>query len=778
MSATKRKSSRSPEGSNHQKKALRNDSLPTGNDSRKNSSANASVIDASADPRQNRGALRNVVRSPVSTDGSVYQDSASSKSTPLPVSLKTRSAAPISQDEGNAFDVDDAAIKPLLGSIGTLLALAGADSRVQVAHKLAKSQLESATAELQNMEYAFQRFPQIGERLIKSKSAADQEIVKLDRQLKINVDAQPGIAKSLATAFLQVSSRAEKARRVPEIAAVSRDEFKELQEQFAKQQVLLEQQQNQFAKQQDLVEKQQQCVESLQKSHAEASKASLQANASTRSDIDHMRKEMQSQLVNAVQVADRARLAVERHGTAVTRITDKLDVQSKVISQLSSTIDAATNTVSGVQKSLVKLEDRAAITKHEISNVEAKVFHNIDNRQRTVVERLEGYEQKHNDLRNLVESLRSENTSIEKVYEDLVLDFQKVKDSPKPATIAAPQSTSELAALDVKDAFVAQARERFTAIEDAMDQLKDGADARDALLGDALDTQEADLALIKDQLASLSQKVEGLEKLVSTCSSGIQRLEKTSDEKHEQSAAHVRDTLKTIEETYEVLQTTTKSLSESVAALEKRPTSSAPMPAPAAALAFSSTAQDTQQFRPIARQSPHAPNSRPGSVSGTAQTNGIRSPRNATSPFGLPNNIGGPLPREITVLTDQVRGLSGHLDNLKRRMDNLTTDEVVRGMVDQMSQMYPEAKNFQVVAGALQRANASLESRLDKVSLEGNVRASKVEGEVASLRKDIEATISEAKKTFDTAVEAQTAAIVDVKHQVQALADAAWPTDE
>src|SRR4051812_39201294 len=100
MSPNKRRSSRSPEGASHQRKAPRNDSMSTSNGSRKNSNANANIVDASADPRQNRGSAA-TVRSPVSTNGSTYQDAASSRSTPRPANLKDSSAMAISQNEVN-----------------------------------------------------------------------------------------------------------------------------------------------------------------------------------------------------------------------------------------------------------------------------------------------------------------------------------------------------------------------------------------------------------------------------------------------------------------------------------------------------------------------------------------------------------------------------------------------------------------------------------------------------------------------------------------------------
>jgi chromosome segregation ATPase len=810
MSSVKRKSSRSPEGSSHQRKALRNDSISTSNDSRKNSNANAHIANASADPRsrQNRGSAA-TVRSPVSTDGSTYQDAASSRSTPRPANIKPSTIA--TSHESNETEADDAETNPLLDPLSTLLNLVRAESAVQVSQKLAKIQLAAATSEFHNMKHNFPKFPSIEERMKKGKFTADQEVAKLEDQLKINADAQPGLAKSLAAAFLDISSRAEE-RRVPKVSpeAVTRQEFKELQDGFAKQQSMLEKQQDQFAKQQDLVDKQQKLIEKLQSSHAESRNTALQAReqanttergmikdleeqenklqiiqASVHSSVERVREEMQLQLDNVVQDANRARTAAERHETAITQTTEKLEAQSRVVNQLSITIDAATNTVSDAQKGLTKLEERLTATKNEVGQIGA-------NEQRVIAQRLREYDQKLNDLRTLVESLRSESAHLQ---DELVAQkAQKAEDAPNPVILA--KSDGKAAARADSEALMARVE---AAIAHLRSEMNDNADARDEVIGGAQDEQEAELARTKEQLGSLAQKVETLEKQADACSSGIQRLQRTTDEKHAQTGVayeSVRDTLKVIQGTYATLQEKTTSLSENIAALEKRPVAvaAAPMPAP-------SGIADAVQFRPVAAQSPRGSGSRSGSTSG--QANGVHSPRNPASPFGGGFANGAPLPREIDVLSNQIQGMAGTVRNLKQRMDNLTTEEVFRGMADQFMSTFPGAKEFQAIVDALKAMDANLEARLEasdsnvnmlhgnqtelrgKVDelanrvFEGQVRTSDVEEEVKVLRKDVETSMADARKDFDAAMGLQTDAIIDIRHQVRGFADNAFgPSDE
>ena len=270
--------------------------------------------------------------------------------------MKASSAIATSHDESNGIEADDAEMKPLLDPLSMLLALVRAESEVQVSQKLAKIQLATATSELHNMKHNFPKFPSIEERMKKGKSTADQEVAKLERQLKINREAQPGLAKSLAAAFLNISSRAEEARRVPEVSpdAVTRQEFNALQDRFTQQQYMLEKQQDQLTRQQGLVDNQQKLIETLQSSHTESKNTAFQAReqanttesemikdlaklenqlqnieASVHSGVDRVRKEMQPQLDNIVQDGNRARTVAERHETAVTQSLKSLTFKAK-----------------------------------------------------------------------------------------------------------------------------------------------------------------------------------------------------------------------------------------------------------------------------------------------------------------------------------------------------------------------------------------------------------------------------------------------------------------
>ncbi|CAK1361868.1 Intracellular protein transport protein USO1 [Cercospora beticola] len=72
-------------------------------------------------------------------------------------------------------------------------------------------------------------------------------------------------------------------------------------------------------------------------------------------------------------------------------------------------------------------------------------------------------------------------------------------------------------------------------------------------------------------------------------------------------------------------------------------------------------------------------------------------------------------PDLVTRLGRDIEMLKGVAARHERLYNNLTTDEIVKQMVDQMSAMYPDAKNFQVVASTLQAEIKSTQETLSTV---------------------------------------------------------------
>jgi predicted nucleic acid-binding Zn-ribbon protein len=219
-----------------------------------------------------------------------------------------------------------------------------------------------------------------------------------------------------------------------------------------------------------------------------------------------------------------------------------------------------------------------------------------------------------------------------------------------------------------------------------------------------------------------------------------------------------------------------------------------------------------QQFRSLSVHSPQASTPRT-SISGPVQTNGIHPP-NGVIPLAN-GTLAGPSNGEAAVTPDQIQGIWASIHSLQHRYDNLTTEEMVRAMVDQQSKMYPAPKDFQAAVNTLTNFDkildaklTSLETRLSSVETKigslaqnsavtflrnefkasasennthTNARIQQLQNDVAAardgikqLRNETNGTISDAKKVFDDAVDCQTNVINDLRLQVEALADKAF----
>lgn len=194
MSENKRKSSRSPEGSNVHRKVSRG--APSSNNE-------------STDPRRRTVRPNASVQSPINTDGSAYQDAASSRSTPQPQVAGPRTAVMVAAPSAVATaGTEDAVLKkPLQEALAKLMSHMTAESSLRTSYDLAKRQLEIATAEYKNMQGHFQKYPAIQERTTHNKSKATEKVAELSQQLK-EEETQGKLATSLCEALWTISNSA------------------------------------------------------------------------------------------------------------------------------------------------------------------------------------------------------------------------------------------------------------------------------------------------------------------------------------------------------------------------------------------------------------------------------------------------------------------------------------------------------------------------------------------------------------------------------------------
>lgn len=105
------------------------------------------------------------------------------------------------------------------------------------------------------------------------------------------------------------------------------------------------------------------------------------------------------------------------------------------------------------------------------------------------------------------------------------------------------------------------------------------------------------------------------------------------------------------------------------------------------------------------------------------------------------NGDSGPQSNGARVSQSSIDKINSNIEMLKamtgqhtRLINNLTTDDVVRCMVDQMGSMYPDARNFQVTVHELRQKLAEVQNRVDATV--NNVRAA-ISPEIAQLRGEL-----------------------------------------
>ncbi|CAK4031088.1 Hypothetical predicted protein [Lecanosticta acicola] len=98
----------------------------------------------------------------------------------------------------------------------------------------------------------------------------------------------------------------------------------------------------------------------------------------------------------------------------------------------------------------------------------------------------------------------------------------------------------------------------------------------------------------------------------------------------------------------------------------------------------------------------------------------------------------------------QIEGLNIWTSSIQRQYDNLTTEHVVQKMVDQMSTMYPAAKDFQVCVNNINGKIAQIEATLlDPQKREGGDAAGPSAHEVSDMRNNLDALKVQGEQAID-----------------------------
>ncbi|KAM0713781.1 hypothetical protein Q7P37_010743 [Cladosporium fusiforme] len=741
MNAVKRKPSRSPDGSAAQRKVSRGMS-PT----------KSNYINPGADPRRQK----NILRSPGSTDSSVYQDVTSSRSSPQPSArpqtapmafMKSVTNGQVSHDEDSSSSLHES-----LKSLVSELAL---QASLQNSLGVAKAMLDKYQVDYTSMAHQFTNFPPIKERLTKMRDGAKEEFEKLERQVREKEAAQESLTSNLEQAILDVPSRAH-------LGTVPREDFDKLQrshEILERSHKTLEdrfdKQQEHCSKQAKAIDEFREALKSITKDVSDTKKFRAESSGSLQA-IDKRTTALEGRATTNEAGIQGLRPSVEDHKRAITELKtslakNKIELIAKddTIKSLGLRVDEVDSTITGVEGRVTAKVDvckddlekiRSAITEagkesvvtrlrrqdQLINNIWTKI-ENISKAptpptptcaQENIAAQVDGYKKELEQVRSqiaedgkesVMNRLKEQDAVINNVRK-IVEDISNVPTAPNPAQLSGLEE--RLSGLDKE----VRALKETTAVGQDKDMLSESdmmAPASQTYVTEQLirlestfdDKSDETCKMISDHASSQVEEVR--QELLKLLSDRIEKLSKSQAhcedsrqldmKENTNTTARTHAQLASLAKSFEGLQSQVTAFSDTVRALQNRPSIPAvPTPPPPA------------QFRPT---------SLPGTPT-LPQINGISSPSNANL-VGRPNRqpsypmqspVGAPTSQDIASLRSDLTGTVAHVHHLRQRMDNLTTEELVERMIEQVKRL-PDYVNFQAVANTFQAAIDTLQTR-------------------------------------------------------------------
>lgn len=794
-------------------------------DRQRTSGINTNQVNANADPRLLRGSRGNaLVQSPINTDGSAHQDAASNRTTPQPQKAVMTTVSR-TNDGGDVFK------KQLLESLVALTAHIAADASIRSSHDLARRRLDSATAEHRNMQDHFRKYPAIEERLRDEQDKAAKKAAKLEKQLELNAGSQSkAVAPMCKIIWDLVSKAAASSRPEPQQEAVTREEFEELQTMLQKQQLLIKEQQ-------DRIEKQSTSIEEMSKTAEESTVISKQARDHTKTvsaDITALQirvgkvessqsektdKRTTNELVDRVS---KQKDDIERLASETAQNTSNLATEEDALTKLESDVGSATSSTTTMRANLGNVERQLTVVKNEVEQIWK---HIKETGKQPVVYRLENHDQ---ILNNLSTKVQAAEQRLGSLSQDL---NKRPEDSKEPARMKQAEERINSLAREIaemkEDARLEASRDAAIVPAPATNpvptalppnfnlavfkqEVVDDVEEQTEKLAELMDEHDGQIEKLKEGLGSLSDKHNGLQLEHDNEVRKRQSQEQANNEARDSTNAKcdsIQSDATTLKTTTEALRSDIEALSITIRGLQDR------LSQPSTAVNGTAAAQ---QFRPLPMHSPQPPAPR-ASISAPVQTNSVHPLNGTIPPHQMTNGtLTGASNGEVAVTHDQIQGIWASIHSLQHRYDNLTTEEIVRAMVDQQSRMYPAPKDFQTAVNALQNVDKAIDAKLTSLetklsSLEArfgnlapdsavsilrnefknyatennnhtNGRIQQLRNNFAALqdnldqlRSDINEIIAASTKAFDRAVDLQTDAINDLRGKVQALSEMVLP---
>ena len=410
------------------------------------------------------------------------------------------------------------------------------------------------------------------------------------------------------------------------------------------------------------------------------------------------------------------------------------DVQ-KQSTERATSYDILSHNVANLQKAQAKTAadnlNLLAPAKNQALNSESKErLANLTKEQTELKEQVETLQKSGTDIFNSVESKidnavaeqKNMKSTIHQLGQDIVNfkeKFNMIQETEK--TIQQPESALGKAAdgmasttfMETRlnnirkdlDALVAQQDEKDTMVFDAIDKVEKGANAQLGNLENSLNKQ---LGKVEDSLSQLGKVGESFKaqlqgdrnhaqqntNVLQKITEGCQDLQTSVNKLQEamQSKAST-ESVESFKNELSMLSTEFKKLQ--VHHQRTKSTSQAPPPA----------ANAPQQFSPQPQQMANG-------GTGSPQVNGGHFSFYASPYPPGHGSVQLPPTPEMQNIQIQINGLVGVTQQLKMRCDNLTSEDIVRAMVDQFGTMYPEARNFNSSVQNLRNGLNSVQQQL------------------------------------------------------------------
>ncbi|KAF2478758.1 hypothetical protein BDY17DRAFT_305793 [Neohortaea acidophila] len=475
-------------------------------------------------------------------------------------------------------------------------------------------------------------------------------------------------------------------------------------------------------------------IEGLKKEYTDLNQAVIEVSKMARgatADVGRMKAEQIGSRITAQSAAAASKLD-EGLETKVQALLAEGPALIAKVTELEGAVNTLWKHTKGVQCGVIEAAEDGASLEERIGDLQGRMT-SIS----TAVETMKMSATKESTasdatLRDRVEKIEEEQGTLKRDLKNASLIKPASDQSPRVATNVGRLTTR----LDSIEERVALVNEELTARLNSVDEkIKEEHEDFDFEKGEIIKFVEEKVAAVKNKISPMDEKISGVEqKILQDININAIRNELSRiDDGRVQEGQALKATLDRLARDIdgllkaqltdmilvpfqnEIRQEITQAKNR-LGALEMRAPHS---PASQQQLARASQSPAIQQGQ---QRPPHfpSPNTQPNGagppphmmVNGFPHHSPHTPPGFANNPPAMPANQGA-IPGAIEYLTQRADHLAIVTQHLKQRIDNLTTDEVVEKMLDQLSVLYPHAKNVDAAIAQLQAQLHSLKGNTE-----------------------------------------------------------------